>query len=109
MEPAIPIVSYLWEARNTWLKHDANCQCPFTVLAEQTLDQLTVAVYTEIVETDDGPLQVFVHYTRAEWDDMIGPARQSALANEAVEHIMAQATEVMSRAEYLSSLVPEHP
>lgn len=108
MEPAITIVSYMWGARDTWLKHQAECVCPFTALAEEVLNQLPVAVYMEIVETDDGPLSVFLQQTRAEWDDLIGPEVVRANIDAEVNALMAASSDLISRSAYLSSLIPSN-
>lgn len=91
MEPAINIISYLWDARTTWLKHHDECGCQFPRLAYDFLDRLEVSTYMEVAETDEGPVMVELHHTRKEWDELCGPSAQAQIMNAQAEALTDQA------------------
>lgn len=100
MEPAVPIIQYLWDARNTWLKHSDDCLCDFESLAMRALvEHFPASLWAEVVVTDDGPIMVSLYHTRDEWSHILGPHAQiealqadiAVLTNEMADRMQAQA------------------
>lgn len=98
MEPTLTIIEYLWDARNEWLKHNDQCTCPFGVLAQSFLDQVTdVKDWLDITESEDGrPITGWIRMTRAEWDDYIGPVAQKKMLDEMATTLMNKASELIA-------------
>lgn len=97
MEPAIDIITYLWDSRKTWFNHQNDeCQHPFEGQVEDFLDQLNVAAYAEIVLTDDGPIFTLLHHTADEWSELIGPKARDKYLQDMVDHHMNIVTEILA-------------
>jgi len=99
MEPAISIMSYLWDNRNSeWFKHNDQCECPFEVKAEQLLDSIPVSLYAEIVEVNDQPVFALLQHTADEWDRLIGPIARAEALEKHAEALMDRAAEYIAAA-----------
>ena len=96
MEPAISIIAYLWDSRNTWLKHHPECVCSFEERVEDFLNQIHFGTYMEVVVTADGPQAVWLHKTADEWSEEIGQKAHDRQLNKLIEYHSNVAATLMS-------------
>lgn len=98
MEPAITIIEYLWGARNTWLKHHDDCDCPPEQLIEEFLENvITIDIWAEISTPLDGCPQLnFVKMRPREWSEMCGPSAQKTLIGQQIDLLMGEASKLMA-------------
>lgn len=98
MEPTCTIIEYLWGARNTWLKHHDDCDCPPEKLIEEMLDcSISIQMWAEISTPLDGPAQFnLVRMRPSEWNDLVGPKAQAVLLGQQIDLYTGKAAELMA-------------
>lgn len=96
MEPALTIVDYLWDSRNTWFEGNPGCGHTFEEHTQGFLDQIPVEIWLNIEMSRLGPTPMLKYCTADEWDDVVGPTAQDRQLQQLVDYHMHAATELIA-------------